>query len=380
MKSFKDALEEKIVLSLKNNYAINNFDEFRFGNYADSVTNNKANAPAVFSVKHLKNIVKKLIGYNPGKKGYLENANGMLNGHSKGFENIWAHLNATDKELLLAIIAYRVMGYKKVKLPRNNPEYWNAIKTAKALADRSDTYDPHFMHFLLEKFDLNPIGFDVKFFFSEIGVAIDFILEQYAYKVNGTTIVSVESGATVLDIGGCWGDTALYFAYKAGKLGKVYSFEFIPDNIKLFKINTALNPALLPQIELVSHPVFNKSGEEIYFKDNGPGSKVAFEPFEGQTGTTTTVSIDDLVREKGIDKVDFIKMDIEGAEPMALQGAIETIKKFRPQLAIAIYHSIDDFVNIPNWILGLGLDYEIFLGHYTIHAEETICFAKPKSK
>ena len=73
-------------------------------------------------------------------------------------------------------------------------------------------------------------------------------------------------------------------------------------------------------------------------------------------------------------------MDIEGAEPSALEGAIETIKKFKPKLAIAIYHSMDDFVNIPNWILDLNLGYEIFIDHYTIHAEETVCFAKPRNK
>ena len=73
-------------------------------------------------------------------------------------------------------------------------------------------------------------------------------------------------------------------------------------------------------------------------------------------------------------------MDIEGAEPLALEGAIETIKRFRPKLAIAIYHSMNDFVAIPNWILNLDLDYEIFIGHYTIHAEETVCFAKPRIK
>ena len=71
-------------------------------------------------------------------------------------------------------------------------------------------------------------------------------------------------------------------------------------------------------------------------------------------------------------------MDIEGAETAALEGALNTIRKFRPKLAIAIYHSSRDLVLIPNWIIDLKLDYEIFLGHYTIHSEETICFAKPR--
>jgi hypothetical protein len=41
---------------------------------------------------------------------------------------------------------------------------------------------------------------------------------------------------------------------------------------------------------------------------------------------------------------------------------------------------MDDFVNIPNWILNLNLGYEIFIDHFTIHAEETICFAKIKGQ
>lgn len=47
---------------------------------------------------------------------------------------------------------------------------------------------------------------------------------------------------------------------------------------------------------------------------------------------------------------DFIKMDIEGAELAALKGGIKTITKCRPQLAISIYHSSEDFINIPLYL------------------------------
>jgi hypothetical protein len=80
-----------------------------------------------------------------------------------------------------------------------------------------------------------------------------------------------------------------------------------------------------------------------------------------------------------VGSVDFIKMDIEGAELPALKGAVETIKKFKPQLAIAIYHNMEDFTAIPKWIKGLGLGYQLYLGHYTIHGEETVIFAKPSA-
>ena len=68
-------------------------------------------------------------------------------------------------------------------------------------------------------------------------------------------------------------------------------------------------------------------------------------------------------------------MDIEGAEPYALKGAEDTIRKYKPSLAIAIYHSMSDFVNIPEYIYSMELGYKLYMGHYSIHAEETILFA-----
>ena len=89
-----------------------------------------------------------------------------------------------------------------------------------------------------------------------------------------------------------------------------------------------------------------------------------------------TSTIDDIVARNDVPRLDFIKMDIEGSEPAALEGARETILRFRPKLAIAIYHKASDFVGIPNWILDLNIGYRIFIDHFTIHSEETVCFAK----
>lgn len=375
MKEFKQLLERKIVESLVNDFGVENFDEYRFGKYSTYLEQNSLGV-----LDKLKKIIKTIIGYQTPKSRFIENALDLIQPYEDSISVIWNKIGEFDKEILVSLIAYRTLGYTKIKLARNNQEYWDAIKKAKQLANIEDTYDPHFMHFILEKFDLNPIGYNVKLYFSEIAIAIDFIIEQYALKRGGKKIISADEGDVVLDIGGCWGDTALYFASKVGENGKVYSFEFIPDNIKLFNINTSLNENLLPRINLIQQPVYNEPNVPIYFKDNGPGSSVQFQPFDGQSGETITTTIDSFVNEKKLSNVDFIKMDIEGAEMSALEGGIETIRKFRPKLAIAIYHSLDDFFNIPNWILALGLDYEIYIDHYTIHAEETICFAKPKAR
>ncbi|WP_166636555.1 FkbM family methyltransferase [Salegentibacter sp. 24] len=225
---------------------------------------------------------------------------------------------------------------------------------------------------------MKDIGYDIEFFFTEKGIAVDFILEQYAYKKKAKTVVGAEEGDVVFDLGACWGDTALYFADKVGDEGKVYSFEFIPGNIEIFNKNILLNPRLNRRIQLIPHPVTDRAGDSIFFFDNGPGSKVSSESFLEQAGDCTTESIDNFVKQNAIKKVDYIKMDIEGAEKLALEGAINTIKRFKPKLAIAIYHSLDDFATVPTWIMNLDLNYKIFIDHFSIHAEETICFAIPQ--
>ncbi len=377
MKDFRSALYYEARKAINNNYGRNNYDEYRFGSYPWS-KNEKNNGKDLLNKKKLKNLLKAYILPLPNSR--KRKFDDFVNPYLSDFEKTWELLSSRDKSLFVKLIAYRVLGFRKVKLPRNNAAYWTALEKAKFLVDLENTFDPKFLHFILKRSDLKEIGYDIVFFFTEKGIAIDFIIEQYAYKIKNKTIVGVEGGDVVMDLGACWGDTALYFADKVGDDGEVYSFEFIPGNIEIFNKNINLNPRLSKRVHLIPNPVTNRAEESIYFFDNGPGSKVSAEPFPEQTGVCKTESIDNFVKKKGLDKVNYIKMDIEGAEKLALQGAVNTIRTFRPKLAIAIYHSLDDFATIPNWIRDLDLDYDIFIDHFSIHAEETICFALPRNK
>ncbi|GHT01861.1 hypothetical protein AGMMS50276_30860 [Synergistales bacterium] len=55
-----------------------------------------------------------------------------------------------------------------------------------------------------------------------------------------------------------------------------------------------------------------------------------------------TTTIDDFVEENGLERVDFIKADIEGYERHMLKGAAKTLKRFAPKLALCTYHLLDD--------------------------------------
>lgn len=85
-------------------------------------------------------------------------------------------------------------------------------------------------------------------------------------------------------------------------------------------------------------------------------------------------TIDNIVNEK----VDFIKMDIEGAEQDAIEGAVNTIKKYNPILAICLYHKAEDWYKIPQKVLEIQSNYDIYLRHYMEGIFETVMYFIPK--
>lgn len=103
---------------------------------------------------------------------------------------------------------------------------------------------------------------------------------------------------------------------------------------------------------------------------NGSASRLS-----KQGDTTIRVdAFDNLVHEP----VTFIKMDIEGAEGEALAGCRNTILKHHPRLAIAVYHRHDDFRMIPDQVLSIRDDYDVYLRHYTEGTTETVMFFVPR--
>jgi FkbM family methyltransferase len=75
-------------------------------------------------------------------------------------------------------------------------------------------------------------------------------------------------------------------------------------------------------------------------ENSGMGSLVHDEG--GRQVEVPVTTIDLLVRELGLPRVDFIKIDIEGAEREALQGGMQTLRRHRPRLRLDSYHEPDD--------------------------------------
>lgn len=216
-------------------------------------------------------------------------------------------------------------------------------------------------------FDLSKIGYDVKIINNSIGVLIDFVYEQYAYK----DLIRICKDDIVIDCGGAIGDTAIYFLAK--EASKVYVSEFIESNIELINKQLELNPKFKNKVHVLSKPVWSVSNLELSYLDKGNASKV--DSAGKYPNTITTTTIDEIVVDHGLERVDFIKMDIEGAELPALIGAEETINKYKPKLAVCVYHKKNDLIEIPSHIHSLNPGYEFYFDFYTDVGWEAVLYA-----
>jgi FkbM family methyltransferase len=354
------------VISSMSNHHTDNYDFYRFGNRKKEK----------FSLrKFIKNeyIIKKFLPRN--KTLYeVEQTLSLIQKYGDKLNTLFGLLdNDISKNLLIAVITYRILGEEKVKLPANTPEFWKQSTESINYADMNDSININFLHWKLFKTNYQRYNLNLNLYCIPHSMVEYCYLGHYFYE-SSESKVGVTSGDVVIDCGGCYGDTAMMFAHHAGNTGRVYSFEFIPSNIEIFNKNIALNPEI-KNVEIVKHPLWVESNLKLYYKDDGPGSLVSSEEIENADGIVSTITIDDFIKSNSIQKVSYIKMDIEGSELPALKGAVNTIRTFKPKLAISIYHSMDDFVDIPLFIEGLNLNYKLYLGHHTIHTEETVIYA-----
>jgi FkbM family methyltransferase len=281
-----------------------------------------------------------------------------------------------SRALLVELLTYRALGDGHARLPVDDKGFRleqerieRDLMVERGTLTVNDPFVPR-----LDRFRLPARGHapHIELHSHAAAVVSIFALEQYAYSGN-ERVLRPPAGAVVIDAGACWGDTALYFAdlVSGASGGKVYSFEFSPDSLAVLERNLERNRALAERIEVVEHALWDRSGEELSFQALGQLTTLQ----HGGELVVRTVTLDDFVDQAGIDQVDWVKMDIEGAELPALRGAEQTLRRHRPTLAIAAYHRADDLVSIPAWISALELGYELHLGHSSPGNDETVLFA-----
>ena len=170
-------------------------------------------------------------------------------------------------------------------------------------------------------------------------------LDEYYRNFDGEGPYEIEEvrlhpNDIVVDAGANQGVFSLLAAAKNAKC--VYAFEPMPNVRKILEKNINLN-GYNNIIKIVPLGLRAENGAQVISSSEEMVGSASF-VFTGQ-GTNTSVecvTLDDWVKENDIPRVDFIKADIEGSERDLLAGAGETLRRFKPRLAICTYHLPDD--------------------------------------
>lgn len=170
-----------------------------------------------------------------------------------------------------------------------------------------------------------------------------------------------------VDAGAFDGSDVLAFSrWTNGNYKRIFAFEPVSSMCDVIRQN--VKEENIPNVEICNYAVWNRK-ETLNFSESGAASSVT-EVGEYEVSGT---DIDSVVKDE---KVTFIKMDVEGSELKALEGAKQTILKNRPRLAICIYHKPEDIIEIPFYILSLVPEYKFYIRHYVSNMWETVLYAE----
>ena len=187
------------------------------------------------------------------------------------------------------------------------------------------------------------------------GDALIYDLGEQERNIYGN---GVHKGDIVLDAGANVG----VFVRKALAAGasKVIAIEPAPENLECLRRNFAAEIAD-GRVVLYAKGVWDQDDVLKLKIDPNDSAKDTFvrQIDNAQFLEVPLTTIDHLVAELHLPRVDFIKMDIEGAERKAVTGARETLKQFRPRMALCIYHIKGDEVEIPALVRQAVGDYKV---------------------
>lgn len=165
--------------------------------------------------------------------------------------------------------------------------------------------------------------------------------------------VKLKANDVVIDAGA---NIGMFSAFAAGKGCQVFAFEPVSTTVEVLRETAVIYPE---NIQLKPYALASKAGDDVIHLAADSGSCTMLDNFieESSQQVIKTTTIDYFVQEQCLQRVDFIKADIEGAERLMLQGAQETLRRFAPKLAICTYHLPDDKEVLEQLIKQANPDY-----------------------
>jgi FkbM family methyltransferase len=182
-------------------------------------------------------------------------------------------------------------------------------------------------------------------------------------------LLSPSAEEVFVDCGGFDGDTIRTFnEHWKGAFRHIFTLEPDPANRAALSANIDAT-GLSSRVTVMPYAVGSTTGPVLFSITSSAASHVS-----EYGATVESRRLDDL---EWLVTPTYIKMDIESAEPEALAGASQLLKRYVPVLAVCTYHRSEHLWQIPNLIRSIVPEYNIFLRRYAEDCWEGICYAIP---
>lgn len=234
-------------------------------------------------------------------------------------------------------------------------------------------------------------------FLQRVAVGHNYGPAQHDSYMLNTQFFNFNDDEVLIDAGALTGDSTEYFIRSAlGKFERVILFEPSDDSadqceIRLRNLNKEfVGRNILGKCEVVRKGLYSFTGElsfnltlyndeittesglmpqSAHIVDTGLSSSFVEKGSEYKIVKVPVTTLDEFLQGQ---KATFIKFEIEGSEVDALNGAIDTIKKYKPKLALSIYHRPQDLELILQYVLDLNLGYKIALRAHNPNCPDAI--------
>ena len=187
-------------------------------------------------------------------------------------------------------------------------------------------------------------------------------------------IVHLGEHESFVDCGAYNGDSLKVFLEKVNRrFDNFYAFEMEHKNFE--ELTKFVENECVPfqnKIQLFNYGVWNERKKIFIAGSKKDVNSIIFYSDEEKDEQVELCALDEVI---GNQAVSFIKMDIEGAELEALQGAKNIIQTQKPTLAICIYHKYEDIYTIPLYIKSLVEGYKIYFRCHNYMGQDFICYA-----
>ena len=191
------------------------------------------------------------------------------------------------------------------------------------------------------------------------------VFEKVQYFPKG--MFEFSANESYFDCGAFTGDTIADFLKAAGgSYCHIWAAE--PDRSNHKRLIQYIEEEKLTNIDVVNKGIYGFAGK-LPFREDGSMLSMISDDAEGFIEVDTIDNISDGK------PVTYIKFDVEGAELMALKGAEQTIRRFKPILGISIYHKERDLIDIPAYIKKIAPEYKFYFRVHKKLAIDTVLYA-----